>query len=176
MTSNIVIEYKNLLIKEEKLNYEITVLPVGYISKKVIQGKEYYYLQSRNGKKVSSRYIRNDEKDLVAKKIELRKKYELELPKVKERLSEIEKAAKIFDVALFRELQLIKISTGMDELSESLKQECIAFSDTMTSIEGIESTEQAKDDLNQWKKGHITFLKAYEKTLKRYGFKQETGL
>ena len=51
MTSNIVIEYKNLLIKEEKLNYEITVLPVGYISKKVIQGKEYYYLQSRNGKK-----------------------------------------------------------------------------------------------------------------------------
>lgn len=171
MAHNLVIEYKKLLKREEKLLSEIIVLPVGYISKKVIQGKEYYYLQSRNGRKVTSQYIRNEDKESVATKIEIRKKYELELPKVRERISEIEKAARIFDLSLFRNLQLIKISTGMDELTESLKQECIDFSDTMTSIEGINSTEQAKDDLNQWKKGHITFLEAYENTLKRYGFK-----
>lgn len=61
----------------------------------------------------------------------------------------------------------------MDELSKNIKQECITFSEAMTSIEGFSASEETKNNLNSWKDGSITFLSIFESTLKKYGFSVE---
>lgn len=173
MTKDIINEYKKLLNKRNKIIMELQTLPFGYISKKIIKGNEYYYLQYRIGRKVNSQYIKSDDLPLIEKQLENREKFEAELPQIKNRLTEIEKATKLFDTSLYRNLQVLKISIGMDDISPEVKQSCIDFSNTMTAIEGIDSTRQAKTDLNDWKNGNLTFFDAYVKTLKRYGFKLE---
>lgn len=55
---------------------EIEVLPKGYISHKSISGKEYSYLQWREGGKVHSKYIKKNE--LEAMEIDLKKRRERE--------------------------------------------------------------------------------------------------
>lgn len=53
---------------------EIEALPRGYISRKTINGKVYYYHQwSVNGVKHSC-YLKNDELEMMVKQIEKRKK------------------------------------------------------------------------------------------------------
>lgn len=44
-------------------------LPEGYISKKNIRGREQLYLQWRDGKKVRSRYIKKDEREIVISQV-----------------------------------------------------------------------------------------------------------
>ena len=56
-----------------ELENQIAILPVGYISKKMINGKERYYQQWTENGKVKSKYIKNEELVDFQKKIELRK-------------------------------------------------------------------------------------------------------
>ena len=59
-----------------ELLIELESLPTGYISKKNIHGKDYFYLQYKNNGKLVSKYIKED--DLEKLKEELKRREEIE--------------------------------------------------------------------------------------------------
>ena len=170
---DIIFEYKELLASKLEIEQKLSVLPKGYISKKIIGGKHYLYLQTRNGDTVDSKYIKNEEVEEITSQLSLRKEYEAELPKVILRLADIETAAELLDKALLRKLKMLKLTSGMDSISASEKEKRISFSDAMTSIEGVPVSDRVKNDLANWKNGNITFLSVFEQTLRTYRFVTE---
>ena len=168
--TDIIFEYKELLAEKLEIEQNLAVLPRGYISKKTIGGKQYLYLQTRNGDTIESKYIKAEEADEIANQISLRKEYEAELPEVILRLADIETAAELLDKALLRKLKMLKLTSGMDSISADEKEKRISFSDAMTAIEGVPVSDRVKNDLDNWKNGNITFLSVFEQTLRRYGF------
>lgn len=72
------------------LEEQIVKLPVGYISKKMINGKERYYQQWTENGKVKSKYIKNEDFEDFKKKIELRKSLQAKLSKLKSSAAFIE--------------------------------------------------------------------------------------
>ena len=167
---DIIFEYKKLLEQKNQIEQKLSVLPKGYISKKTIGGKQYLYLQTRNGDTVESKYIKAKEIEQITNQISLRKEYESKLPEVISRLKDIETAATLLDKSLLRKLKMLKLTSGMDSISADEKEKRISFSDAMTSIEGVPVSDKVKSDLNDWKNGNVTFLSIFEQTLKRYGF------
>lgn len=73
-------EYFEEYIKIEKLlkqlKSSISKYPKGAIRKRNIKGKEYFYLQYREGKQVKSDYIQADKVSDISKRIEERKRTE----------------------------------------------------------------------------------------------------
>ena len=171
--TDIIFEYKELLASKLEIEQKLSVLPKGYISKKTIGGKQYLYLQTRNGDTVESKYIKSEEVEELTNQLSLRKEYEAELPEVLLRLSKIETAAELLDKALLRKLKILKLASGMDSISADEKEKRISFSDAMTAIEGVPVSDRVKNDLANWKNGNITFLSVFEQTLRRYGFLTE---
>ena len=171
--TDIIFEYKELLAEKLEIEQKLSVLPKGYISKKTIGGKQYLYLQTRNGDTVESKYIKSEEVEELTNQLSLRKEYEAELPEVLLRLSKIEPAAELLDKALLRKLKILKLASGMDSISADEKEKRISFSDAMTAIEGVPVSDRVKSDLANWKNGNITFLSVFEQTLRRYGFLTE---
>lgn len=170
MENSLIKEYKELLYRKVKVESEILTLPSGYISKKQIRGNTYSYLQKRISDKITSKYLKNDEVNRVIEGIALRKQYEMEITRIKERLNELEKAAYFIDKALSRKLMLFKTCAGMDEIDFLQKERSILFANAMTAIEGVPISEQATKDIYEWKEGKKSFLTVYEDTLQRYGF------
>ena len=78
--TDIIFEYKELLAQKLEIGQKLSVLPKGYISKKTIGGKQYLYLQTRNGDTVESKYIKAEEAQDITNQLSLRKEYEAELP------------------------------------------------------------------------------------------------
>lgn len=66
-----------------KLENQISELPAGYISRKIINGKERFYLQWSENGKVKSKYIKNDDYEDVKNKIALRKELQGKLNELK---------------------------------------------------------------------------------------------
>ena len=170
---DIIFEYKELLASKLEIEQKLSVLPKGYISKKTIGGKQYFYLQTRNGDTVESKYIKAEDAEEITSQLSLRKEYEAELPEILIRLADIETAAELLDKALLRKLKMLKLTSGMDSISADEKEKRISFSDAMTSIEGVPVSDRVKSDLANWKNGNITFLSVFEQTLRRYGFVTE---
>ena len=52
---------EDINIQISDLESQIASLPVGYISKKMINGKERYYQQWTENGKIKSKYIKNEE-------------------------------------------------------------------------------------------------------------------
>lgn len=173
MLATITNEYKNLLSKRAFFLKELSVLPNGYISRKNINGKEYCYLQCRTHGKITSVYIKTENVGTIEKDLKLRKKYEAELPVIEKRLSEIREAIKLLDSSFIRKLDMLELTVGMDEISSTTKNKCLTFADAMTSIEGVPVSKTAKEELNNWLSGEVTFISVFESTLKRYGFPVE---
>ncbi len=170
---DIIFEYKELLASKLEIEQKLSVLPKGYISKKTIGGKQYLYLQTRNADTVESKYIKAEEVEEITNQVSLRKEYEAKLADILIRLADIETAAELLDKALLRKLKMLKLTSGMDSISADEKEKRISFSDAMTSIEGVPVSDKVKTDLDNWKKGNITFLSVFEQTLRRYGFATE---
>ena len=63
------------MINKDSLLLELENLPKGYISKKIIHGKTYFYLQYKDGNKLISKYIKGN--DLEALKALLKRREEL---------------------------------------------------------------------------------------------------
>ena len=74
-----------------ELEKQISSLPVGYISKKLINGKERYYQQWTENGKIRSKYIRNEELENFKEKIELRKSLQAKLSELKSSAAFIER-------------------------------------------------------------------------------------
>ena len=82
-TGDYVLNKNEALEKLAALTARIKELPKGYISKKTIGGKIYYYHQwSENGSK-QSRYIKDDEVEPLAKQIAERKELQAQVSSLK---------------------------------------------------------------------------------------------
>ena len=93
---------KQVLIEElERNNHfidsaekEISQLPNGYLSKKNINNKTYFYYQWREGEKIKSEYIKMKDVQNLDKKIKRRKELEEAVLKAKNENKRIEKVLK----------------------------------------------------------------------------------
>lgn len=173
MSISVTKEYRMLINKKQRLEEELSSLPVGYISKKTIKGNTQYYLQRREGTKVVGSYIRNDQVKDISDKIERRKSIVEEVSAIRERLLKLEQAAKLIDKNLFCRLMVLKLSSGMDSLNADKKEECSSFGHAMNAIEGVPVSIETAADIDSWKKGTQSFQVVLENTLKRYGFPVE---
>jgi len=173
MAVSLVEDYKKLLNRKVQIESELPDLSRGYISRKTIKGKTYLYLQSRTSGTFASRYLKREETDLVLKQIALRKQYESELPKIKVRLEELEQASRLLDKGISRELMLLKITAGMDNIDSTQKERSASFANAMNAIEGIPVSNQTAQDISDWKQGNKSFLSIFEVVLRRYGFVSE---
>ena len=86
----IISEYKRLCDRERVCASERNYLPVGSLQIKRINGKEYHYLQFREGKSIKSKYIKQSELNDISEKIEKRKKLDNELSEIKAKKKALE--------------------------------------------------------------------------------------
>ncbi len=175
MINTIITEYNSLLEKLQDMKSQIDTLPQGYISKKTIKGKQYFYLQNRANGKVLSKYIKEDEIQKISLELELSKKYKAEIPQIESRLLELEQAAKLLDKKLSRELMLLKLSSKMDMLTTEQKNKSISFANAMNAIEGILVSDTTETRIADWKNGQKSFLTLFKETLTMYGFSTEVN-
>ncbi|MDI9470681.1 MAG: hypothetical protein QM296_10815 [Bacillota bacterium] len=173
MPDIIINEYKGLLSRKSEIEQRLPFLPEGYISKKTIKGKQYYYLQNRVNGKITSKYIKENEIELIKEQIELCKKHKAELPKIEIRLKELEQAAKLIDKSIAGYLLMLKLSCGMDSLSIAQKERSISFADAMNAIEGIPVSKITQRNIDKWRAGNESFISIFQSTLKMYGFMTE---
>lgn len=75
---------KDVAERIKQIENELLGLPNGYISKKIINGKERFYLQWLEDGKLKSRYIKANEYDDITAKVEKRKQLQEELKTLKE--------------------------------------------------------------------------------------------
>ena len=66
---------ENMMVMHES---ELLSLPHGTLVKKTINGKEYYYVQYREGKKVLSKYIGNSEEKVVDMRVRIERRRQIE--------------------------------------------------------------------------------------------------
>lgn len=74
----------------ERLKKELDTLPIGYISKKTINGKVQHYLQWRENGKLKSKYIRKDALEIIEQQIARRKELESVISRLKLTLPKME--------------------------------------------------------------------------------------
>lgn len=67
-----------------EIETELARLPMGYISKKCIKGKDRFYLQWTENGKLKSRYIKADEYESISAQVEKRKRLQEELKSLKD--------------------------------------------------------------------------------------------
>ncbi len=70
---------------------ELNALPKGYISKKNINEKTYYYLQKRDGAKIVGTYIPPEEVDKVKDQVARRKQLEKSVRELNANIKKIER-------------------------------------------------------------------------------------
>ena len=168
MSPAIILEFSNLLSQQQMLEKNLAHLPVGTLSRKTIHGKTYYYLQRRVHTKVESKYIAADQIEETAAALAERKEKEKQLNTISIRISEIEKAARTMDRPLARRLQLLRLASGMDELSVDEKQNSIVFAQAINAMDGAPASKHTTKLLEEWKAGKRTYLSVLEQTMAYY--------
>ena len=167
MQHNLTAEYKTLLAEARALQQRLDVLPTGYISKKTINGKNYYYLQSRKSGRIVSQYLKQAEvEDMI--QIKERKSALEQKKQIVSRIKQLEQAAKLLGNEVSRELLFLKLTDGMDLLSESQKARSVSFADSLNAIEGVPITADLAQGISDWVSGERTFSSLFEDTLKKY--------
>lgn len=86
------IAYQSMENNLDVLQKKIADLPKGALRRKMIKGREYYYLQYREGKQVKSRYIHAEELKDISRQIEERKELEKRLQEQQVRVAQYAKA------------------------------------------------------------------------------------
>lgn len=171
MSTSILNEFKELLRQKNEIEQLLPLLPKGYISTKTINDKQYFYLQKRVNEKMDSKYLKVCESDAIKEQVELRQRYKAELPKIVKRLDELEKAAKLIDKDMYRQLNLLKLSSNMDSLS-TIQRECSAsFANSLNAIEGVLASDTTQQNITKWINGEETYISVFQSTLTKYGFK-----
>lgn len=72
-------EYDRLIRLIDGIESELVDLPKGYISKKLINNNEYYYLQWRDGEKIRSKHISPDKVSELQESVKRRQDLEKSL-------------------------------------------------------------------------------------------------
>lgn len=112
---------KKIQREAEELERQIAELPVGYISKKNIHGKDRFYHQWTENGKVKSKYLREGEKEPLEEQIHKRRKLQAQLkelkaklPKAKEKSLEIKQETSSFECNITVGRELLAMSQGVD--------------------------------------------------------------
>ena len=127
-------------IQISDLESQIASLPVGYISKKMINGKERYYQQWTENGKIKSKYIKNEEVEEFQKKIEFRKS-------LQSKLSELKSSAAFIETPSIKDAKFnLRIMYGKDlkdfasQTKDFHKRDCFTqiqeylYSDTLDKV------------------------------------------
>ena len=168
MSPSIIKEFSNLLNQQQMLERNLDHLPAGTLSRKKIHGKTYCYLQRRVHSKVESKYIAADQVEATMNGLQERKEMEKQLNTISIRISDIEKAARTMDRPLARRLQLLRLASGMDELSADEKQNSILFAQAINAMDGAPASKHTAKLLEEWKAGKRTYLSVLEQTMAYY--------
>lgn len=81
------VEYNQLNNELSSIHEELMRYPKGNLRKRIINGKEYYYLQYREGKHVKSRYIKSNEISMIRLELDTRKDLENKARSLETRIS-----------------------------------------------------------------------------------------
>jgi cell division protein FtsB len=84
-------EYDRLNATIASYEKAVAELPKGSVVKKRIGGREYFYLQWRDGRRVRSHYLRTDELATVSDQVQKRREYEKELRDLRASRKEFER-------------------------------------------------------------------------------------
>ena len=84
-------EYERLKRMRAVMVKERDELPKGYLSSKLINGKAYYYLQHRCGKKVVSSYIKMGDTNQYKNQIARRKQLDASIKEIDQNMKKLEK-------------------------------------------------------------------------------------
>lgn len=137
---------------------KIWELPKGSISKKNINGRNYYYHQYRAGKKVVSKVINADNLISLRKQINERKRLVKLNKKTKEDINKNVKVIAIFDKGLSASLLDEVYAYGFDEIPVEERNH-IALPISQMAIKEPNGTYSMNDHLteyfNKWVKGEI---------------------
>ena len=131
---------EDINIQISDLESQIASLPVGYISKKMINGKERYYQQWTENGKIKSKYIKNEEIEEFQKKIEFRKS-------LQSKLSELKSSAAFIETPSIKDAKFnLRIMYGKDlkdfasQTKDFHKRDCFTqiqeylYSDTLDKV------------------------------------------
>ncbi len=171
MSVMIIEEYSTLLTQKQEAEGGLRDLPMGYLSRKTINGKPYHYLQRKVAGKVTSQYVKASEVAQLTQKLEKRKAYEQSIPAIYKRMGELEQAAQLLDPHLYRQLTAMLLSSGMDDLGADQKATSVSFAATMTAIEGVPMSDSVQRAVADWQEGTQHFYGLLESTLQSYGFR-----
>lgn len=87
-------EYERSKRMKAAMEKELSQLPQGYISKKFIYNKFYFYIQKRKGSKIISTYISSKDLPILERDIKKRKQLEISLKEVNLNIKKIERVIK----------------------------------------------------------------------------------
>ena len=131
---------EDINIQISDLESQIASLPVGYISKKMINGKERYYQQWTENGKIKSKYIKNEEVEEFQTKIEFRKS-------LQSKLSELKSSAAFIETPSIKDAKFnLRIMYGKDlkdfasQTKDFHKRDCFTqiqeylYSDTLDKV------------------------------------------
>lgn len=74
---------KDVAQEIQQTEKELSVLPVGYLSRKVINGKERFYLQWNENGKIKSKYVKENDLSDVKEQVERRKELQTKLKELR---------------------------------------------------------------------------------------------
>ncbi|MDO4552284.1 MAG: hypothetical protein Q4C22_01995 [Bacillota bacterium] len=84
-------EYERMKKMRVVMKAEMDTLPKGYISKKNIYGRQYHYLQRREGSKIVSTFISEKNVAEAEAQIQRRKQLKASLAEIEESMKKIER-------------------------------------------------------------------------------------
>ena len=87
-------EYNRMKKMRIVMKKEMDSLPKGYISKKMINGKQHNYLQWRQGKKIVSKYVPEKRAEELKRQIEKRNQLKISMHEIDDNLKKIERVRK----------------------------------------------------------------------------------
>lgn len=161
-------EYNTYLDQYSKGKFELSTLPKGKIMKKRISGKEYNYLQFTSYGTRKTKYIKENEIIHINNKLSRRKILLDEINSILKELTRLEQAVKILDHKMSRIFMYLRQCADMDSLPLSKRVEAIAFSNAITALEGLGTSEETENGLKAWAEGKVTFSEFYLPILKMY--------
>ena len=98
----------------QELEKQIAELPVGYISKKTINGKIQYYHQWTEGGKKRSQYLRDGEMEPLREQIEQRKSLQAQLKELRSGMPKVRQPKLDFETSVI-------IGKGLEAMSQGVK-------------------------------------------------------
>ena len=84
-------EKERLLRMKSAMEKELESLPKGYLSKKRISGREYYYLQHRDGGKMVSSFVPAADVEEMRTKVERRRQLQASIRECRENIRKLER-------------------------------------------------------------------------------------